>query len=125
MGTKEFDALVRQQCKPIKYSNNLLKHLAPISETGVYTWNNLLTINHTSSNAFMYHIQPTDAILAKIPQGKRTSPKIQLRSAIDTLRSTLLLPVGMQHCKLPKDLTPKTTRIHPSWHTYIMKTELP
>ena len=79
MGTKEFDARVRQQCKPIKYSNNLLKYLAPFRETGVYKMNNLITIKHTSPIAFTYHIQPTDVILAKLqPQGKRTSPQIQL-----------------------------------------------
>ena len=67
MGTKDYDTLVREPCKPIKYSNNLLKHLAPIWETGIYEWNNLLTIKHASPTAFTYHIQPTDAILAKLP----------------------------------------------------------
>ncbi len=37
MGTKEYDTLVRQQCKPIRYSNKLLKHLAPIWEIGIHT----------------------------------------------------------------------------------------
>ena len=108
MGTKDHDTLVRQQCKPIKYSNNLFKHLDPLWETCIYKWNNLLTIKHTSPTAFTYHIQPTDAILAKLPQGKRASPKIQLRTAIDTLRSTLLFPAETKHPKLPKDHTPKT-----------------
>ncbi len=29
MGTKEHDQMGRQQCKPIHYSNKILKHLAP------------------------------------------------------------------------------------------------
>jgi len=36
MGTKDYGLLVRQQSKPIRYSNNLLKHLAPLWETGIY-----------------------------------------------------------------------------------------
>ena len=36
MRTKDYDSLARQQCKPIRYSNNLLKHLAPLWETGIY-----------------------------------------------------------------------------------------
>jgi hypothetical protein len=123
-GTNEFDALVRHQCKLIKYSNNLLEHLAPLWETGVYKWNNLLTIKHTSPTAFTYHIHPTDAILAKLPRGNKTSPKIRLRMAIVTLRSPLLLPDGTEYRKIPKDLTKNITLIHPSWHTYITKTEL-
>jgi len=69
MGTKDYDTRIRHQCKPIRYSNNLLKHLAPLWETSIYKWNNLLTIKHTSPNAFTYYIQPTYAILAKLPQG--------------------------------------------------------
>ena len=110
MGTRDRDTRVRQQCKPIRYSNNLLKHLAPLWETGVSKWNNLLTIKHTYSTTFTYHTQPTDAILAKLPQGQRTSKlKIQLRTAIDTPRCTLLLPAGSEYRKLPKDPAPKAT----------------
>jgi len=103
---------------------NLLKHLAPLWETGIYKWNNVLTIKHTSPAAFTYHIQPTDALIAKLPKGKRTSPKIQLRTAIDTLRSILLLPAGTEHRKLTKDPTSKTTLIYSSWHAYIKKIDL-
>jgi hypothetical protein len=85
MGTKDYDTLVRQQYKLIRYSNTLLKHLAPLWETSVCKWNNQLTIKHTSPITFTYHIQPTDATLAKLPQGQRASPKTQLRTAIDTL----------------------------------------
>ncbi len=112
MGTKEFDTLNRQQCKPINFSNKLLEHIAPSWETGIHMWSSLLTIEHTSANIFNYHIQPTDAILAKLPQGDKISPKTQVRTAIDTLRSTLLLHTGTEHHKLPKDLIPQLTLIH-------------
>jgi hypothetical protein len=125
MGPKECGTLVRQQCKPIRYSNNLLKHLAPIWETGIHTWKSLVTIKHTSPTSYTYHIQSTDAILAKLPQGHRNSPKIQLRTAVETLRSTLIHPDETEHRKLPKDHTPKTTLVHPSWHEYIKYTDLP
>ncbi len=34
-GTKEHDNTVRQQCKPIQYSNKILKHFAPLWELGL------------------------------------------------------------------------------------------
>ena len=30
MGSKDYDTLVRQQCRPVRYSNNPLKYLAPL-----------------------------------------------------------------------------------------------
>jgi hypothetical protein len=36
IGTKEFDKMIRQQCKPIQYSKKLLKHLAPLWELGLH-----------------------------------------------------------------------------------------
>jgi hypothetical protein len=91
----------------------------------VTKWNNLLAVKNTSSTTITSHIQPIDAILARLPQDHRTSPIIQLRTAIDTLRSTLLLPAGTEHRKIPKDLTLKITLIHSSWYTYIKQTDLP
>jgi hypothetical protein len=35
-GTNEYDKLVRQHCKPLQYSNTLLKHLAPLWGMGIY-----------------------------------------------------------------------------------------
>jgi hypothetical protein len=80
MGTKKFDALIRQQCKPINYSNKVFKQLASLWETGVFKWNNLLTVKNISSTTLTYHIQPTDAILVRLPtsrqqnQQKNTTP---------------------------------------------------
>jgi hypothetical protein len=34
--TKEHDNLVREHCKPTQYSNNLLKHLAPLWDLNTY-----------------------------------------------------------------------------------------
>jgi hypothetical protein len=114
MGIKEFDVLIRQQFKPINCSNKLLTHLAPLWEMGVSKWNNLLTVKNTSPTTLIYHMQPTDAIIEIIPRGIRTSPKIQIRTEIDTLMSTLLLTAGTEHLKISKDLTQKITLIHPS-----------
>ena len=66
MGAKEFDALIRQQCKPINYSNKLLKHLAPLCESDVNKWNTLLTVKNIPTIAITYYIQPADAILARL-----------------------------------------------------------
>ena len=66
MGTKGVDVLIRQQCKPINYSNKLLKHFAPLWEMSVSKWNNLLTVKNTSLTTLTYHIQSIDAILAKL-----------------------------------------------------------
>jgi len=36
VGNQEYDKLVRQQCKPITYSHQLLEHLAPLWELGIH-----------------------------------------------------------------------------------------
>ena len=36
IGTKEYDKMARQQCKPIQYPTKLLKHLAPLWELGLH-----------------------------------------------------------------------------------------
>ena len=91
----------------------------------VSKWSNILTVKNTSSTTLTYHIQPNDAILARLPQGNKASPKIQLRTAIEAPRSTCILPTRSEHRRLLKDLTPKITIIHPSWHIYIKPTDLP
>jgi hypothetical protein len=119
MGTKEYDTLVRQHCQPIHYSNKLLKHLAPLWETGVTQWNSILTKTQDVHGKTTYHIQPTPATMAKLPKGRRTSQKLQLQTAINTLRATLLQPALTENKKLPKDPAPKSTTIHHTWHPYI------
>ncbi len=79
----------------------------------------------TSNTTHTYHIQPTEVILAKQPKGIRTSPKIQLMTAIDTLKATLLQDARREHTKLPKDSTPNSILIHPSWHIHIATDNLP
>jgi hypothetical protein len=125
MGTKKYDTLVRQQCKPIHYSNKLLKHLAPLWETGVKDWHSLLTKVHTSTGTTTYHIQPTTATLSKLPNGIRASSTLQLQTALNTLRATLLQSAETEHKKLPKDPTPNSTIIHPTWHKYINTDDIP
>ncbi len=78
MGTKNYDTLVRQQCQPINYSNKLLKHLAPLRETGATQWHSLITKAHDPKGTTTYHIQPTPATIVKLPKEHRTSPKLQL-----------------------------------------------
>jgi hypothetical protein len=102
MGTKEYDTLVRQHCQPIHFSNKLLKHLAPLWETGVTQWNSILTKTQDVHGKTTYHIQPTPATMAKLPKGRRTSQKLQLQTAINTLRATLLQPALTENKKLPK-----------------------
>jgi len=48
------------------------------------------------------------------PKAKEPAQKYNSERPIDTLQSTLLLPAGTAHRKLPKDPTPKTTTMHPS-----------
>jgi hypothetical protein len=125
MGSKEYDKLVRQQCLPIHYSNKLLKHLTPLWETGVTHWNSLITKTQDPDGTYTYQIQPTPAIIAKLPKGHRYSPKLQLKTAIHTLRATLLLPATTEHKKLPKDNETTTTTIHHTWHQYINTADIP
>jgi hypothetical protein len=125
MGTKEYDTLLRQQCKPIHFSNKLLKHLAPLWETGVTDWHSILTKSHNPKETTTYHIQPTTATLAELPKGTRTSSPLQLQTALNTLRAILLQLVDTKYKKLPKDPTPNSTIIHPTWHKYMNTDDIP
>jgi len=124
-GTKEYDKLVRHNCKPVLYSNNLLKHLAPLWETNTFAWHKLITSHHTDSPKASCHISPTSVILAKLLNGDKPEPKTALRTSIDTLRATLLLPATPEHRKLPKANTSNATRIHHTWYTHLNTRELP
>jgi hypothetical protein len=115
IGTKENDKKFRQQCKPIQYSNKILKHLAPIWELGIKNWDTLITIQHHKHDHYTLHISPTNVLMARLPNGDNTSPKTALRTSLETLRATLLLPATTKHRKLPKDNTPLLTTIHTSW----------
>jgi hypothetical protein len=63
--------------------------------------------------------------VAKLPNGNKTRPKKALRTSIDTLRATIILPTSTEHRKLPRDPTPTSTLILPSWHPFIIAKELP
>jgi hypothetical protein len=119
MGTKEHDKMVRQQCKPIQYSNKILKHLAPLWELGHNNWNNLITIQHHTNEHYTLHISPTNVLMTRLPNADKTGPKTGLRTSLDTLRATLLLPSTTEHKKLPMDTTPQLTTIHTSWIKFI------
>jgi hypothetical protein len=96
LGTKEYDKMVRQQCKPIQYYKKLLKHLTPLWELGLHNWNNLLTIQRHSNEDYTLHIQPTSVIMVRLPNRDKSGPKTSLRTSLDTLRSTLLLPANIE-----------------------------
>jgi hypothetical protein len=46
-GTKEYDKPVRQNGKPLHYSNTLLKHLALLWATGTHKWSTILKTKGT------------------------------------------------------------------------------
>jgi hypothetical protein len=96
-----------------------IKHLALLSKLGPHDWTRLITIQCHSSEDYTLHIQPTSAIMAKLPNGDKPGPKSSLRTSIDTLKATLLLPATMKIKKLPNDTTPLLTTIHNSWLQYI------
>jgi hypothetical protein len=116
--TKEYDKPFKHGCNPLLYSNKLLKHQAPLWETNTYTWHKLITSHHTDSPAASYHISPTK-LIANLLNGDKPGPKTTLRTAIDTLRATLLLPATTEHRKLPKPKTTNETLIHHTWYTYL------
>jgi hypothetical protein len=117
--------MIRQQCKPIKYSKKLLKYLAPLWEMGLHKWNILLTIQRHSNEDYTLHIQPTSVIMARLPNGDKLGPKTSLRTSLDSLRDTLLLSATLEHRKLSKDTTPLLTTIHASWKQFITPDNLP
>jgi len=61
----------------------------------------------------------------RLPNEDKTGPKMDLRTSLDTLRATLLLPATTEHKKLPKDTTPLLTIIHTSWIKFITPDNLP
>jgi hypothetical protein len=63
--------------------------------------------------------------MARLPNGNKTGPKPALRTSLDTLRATLLLPATIEHRKLLKDNTPLLTTIHTSWIKFITPENLP
>jgi hypothetical protein len=125
LGSKEFDKLVRQHCKPIQFSNKLLKHLAPLWELGIHRWNSIIAVPRHTTEDYTLRIQPTDVIMARLPNGDKPGSKLSLRTSIDTLRATLLLPSTTEHIKLPKDASPLITTIHTSWFKHIDTAYLP
>jgi hypothetical protein len=77
--------MVRQQCKPIQYSDKILKHIAPLWKLRLDSWNNLLTKQHHIKEHDTLHIPSTNVIMARLPNGDKTGPKAALRASIDTL----------------------------------------
>ena len=63
--------------------------------------------------------------MARLPNGDKPGPKTSLRTSLDTLRATLLLPTTTEHRKLPKDTTPLLTTIHTSWLKFTTPDNLP
>jgi hypothetical protein len=63
--------------------------------------------------------------MGKLSNGDKTGPKTALRTSLDTLRATLLLPATTEHRKLSKDTTPLLTSIHISWTKFITPNNLP
>jgi hypothetical protein len=87
--------------------------------------NKLITSHHADSSEASYHISHTNVILAKLPSGDKPGPKTALRTAIDTLIATLLLPVTTEHRKLPKPNTTNAILIHHTWYPYLNTRGLP
>jgi hypothetical protein len=63
--------------------------------------------------------------MARLPNGDKSGPKTTLRSSLDTLRASLLLPATTEHRKLPKNNTPLLNTIHISWIKFITPDKLP
>jgi hypothetical protein len=78
VGTKKYDQMVRQQCKQRNWSKKLLKHLAPLWELGLHNRNNLLTTQHRTNEDYTLHIQPTNVIMTRLPNGDKAGPKTSL-----------------------------------------------
>jgi hypothetical protein len=57
--------------------------------------------------------------MATFPNRDKPGPKTSLRTSLDTLRATLLLPANTELKKLPKDKTPLLTTIYASWLKFI------
>jgi hypothetical protein len=63
--------------------------------------------------------------MARLPNGDKPGPKTSLRTSLDTLRATLLLPSTKELRKLPKDTTLLLATIHTSWLKFSTPDNLP
>ena len=107
------------------YSNTILKHLAPLWATSTHRWITIITATNTSPSDTQLHIRNTEAIIARLPHRRQHDSDSQLRTCIDTLRTTLLLPANTPHRKLPKGPTLCSTLVHPTRHAYITQIDIP
>jgi hypothetical protein len=96
VGTKEYDKLVRQKCRTMKYSHKLIKHLAPLWELGMHKWNKLITIQRDTNEDYTIYIQPTDVNMARLPNGDKPGIKASLRITINYIRATLFLTASSE-----------------------------
>jgi len=62
--------------------------------------------------------------MAKLPNGDKPCPKTSLRTSIDTLKATLILPASTKLRKLSSDTAPLLTTIHASWKQFITPNNL-
>jgi hypothetical protein len=76
VGTKEYDKSVRNQCKPIKYSQQLLKHLAILCKLGINDSNILINLQHYTTVDYTLHIQPAKVSMARLPTGEKTGTNL-------------------------------------------------
>jgi hypothetical protein len=102
---KAYTRQLRNQCQSLKYSDRLLKHLAPLWEEGVSGWTPILEKQITPEGHTYIYILNVKAIHAKIT-GDQQRPNDNLEIALTTLRTTLALPTSQEHRKLSKVTTP-------------------
>jgi hypothetical protein len=105
---KEYDKQIRNRCLPLKFSDRLLKHMAPLWEEGVTDWTPILEKHTTFAGHTEIHILNTKAMHAKLGNGDQHRINSNLELAMSTLRTTLTLPSNQEHRKLPKSTTNKT-----------------
>ena len=107
-------------CQPLKYSNRILKHLIPIWDIGIYTWNEVLA--KQSEN--IVFIPPTVIISrrARNTNITKTQEKTAI-TALHTLFKTLSHPAATHHKTLPRTYhtrtKPHTDCPHSSWLPHI------
>ena len=116
---------LRNQCQSLKFFDRLLKHLTPLWGEGVSDWTQILEKHTTPAGHTKVHILSTKAMHAKLKSGDQYRISNNPELDMSTLRTTLTLPTNQKHRKLPKPITYKTQKIHPSLLQYINQEAIP
>ena len=116
----------RRDTRPLTASRRVLKHLSPLWDLGIHSWQQVLSRSPTEQTvSFLPNPAILTALLGEIPI---TTPALTAaKGALKTLRQILSNPRDREYPKLPTPtISPDSmTTVHHSWLPCLPVTDLP